>query len=208
MMNIKKSLLLLRRYLGSYFTYRCVSCEKYVRGCCLCKECGSKIFPITEKYENAAFGYYYDGPAREVMLRYKFGKDSDFCKDALCSWLCEAYNKFEDEKFDFAVCVPSFSKKETRLSVLAKEFCLEKDILFIPDVLKKIRQTEKQHKLSGDERRKNLIGAFEAENSVCGKTVLLIDDIYTTGSTVTECSKALYAKGAAKVCVLAIFKTR
>ena len=106
------------------------------------------------------------------------------------------------------MCVPSFSKKETRLSVLAKEFCLEKDILFIPDVLKKIRQTEKQHKLSGDERRKNLIGAFEAENSVCGKTVLLIDDIYTTGSTVTECSKALYAKGAAKVCVLAIFKTR
>ena len=60
------------------------------------------------------------------------------------------------------------------------------------------RKTEKQRKLSAEEKRINIAGAFEADDSVFGKKVLLVDDIFTTGSTVSECANALYDKGAEK----------
>ena len=82
------------------------------------------------------------------------------------------------------------------------------DIPFHPEYLRKIRRTEKQHKLSASERRVNLIGAFEAESSVSGKKILLVDDIFTTGSTAAECANALYDKDAEKICVITLFKTR
>ena len=206
-MNVLKLFYKARRYAASYFTYDCASCGKTVRGSCLCKDCVSKMVPFENKIPGCAHAYYYAGPAKELMLRYKFGEDFDYCKDMLCLWLLDAFRNFKNEKIDFAVSVPAFSRKKTRLYYLAKEFCALADIPFAPSVLKKIRSTEKQHSLPGKERRHNLTDAFEADFSVFGKTILLIDDIYTTGSTVFECSKALYQKGAAKVLVLTMLKT-
>lgn len=203
-----KNLYALRRYLASYFTYRCVSCKKNVRGSCLCKNCAEKLSPAVIPPENLSCAYYYETPARETVVCYKFGENYDFCRDTLCDWLLFAFKKFSEEKIDFAVAVPSFEKENRRLNELSKEFCAYAKIPFEPSVLKKIRKTEKQHSLSYDERRLNLVGAFEADASVSKKTVLLIDDIYTTGSTALECSNALYEKGAEKVLVLTVLKTK
>lgn len=207
-MNLLKNLYFLRRYLASFFTYRCVSCGKNVRGNCLCKNCTEKLSPAVIPPENLSCAYYYDGPAKETVVCYKFGENYDFCRDTLCDWLLSAFKKFSGEKIDIAVCVPSFKNENSRLAELSKEFCSFAEIPFEPSVLKKIRETEKQHKLSYDERRLNLVGAFKAESSVSGKTVLLIDDIYTTGSTALECSNTLYEKGAEKVLVLTVLKTK
>lgn len=198
----------MRRFLASYFTYRCVSCKKNVRGNCLCKNCSEKLSPAVIPPENLSCAYYYDGAAKEVMVCYKFGENYDFCRDTLCDWLLFAFKKFSGEKIDLAAAVPSFEKENSRLFELADEFCAFAKIPFEPSVLKKIRKTEKQHSLSYNERRLNLIGAFEADSFVSGKTVLLIDDIYTTGSTALECSNALYEKGAEKVLVLTVLKTK
>ncbi len=206
-MNTAKIYYNLRRFLASYFTYRCVCCEKPVRGDCLCDKCRKNISPARGHGKDFAFAYYYEGSPKEVMLRYKFHKDYAFCRDTLCGWLLESYKSFSDEKVDFAVSVPSWNKKNVRLSDLSKEFCALAEIPYAEGVLKKIRETKKQHDLSAEERRQNLIGAFESDDSVLGKTILLIDDICTTGSTVSECSKALYAKGAEKVLVLTVLKT-
>ena len=205
--NTKVKIYKLRRYLASYFTYECASCGKYVRGSCLCKECESKLPSIVISSESCVSAYYYDGVPKDVMLRYKFEGDYAYCRDTLCDWLWEAYKNLPAEKIDFAVCVPAWKNRSTRLTELSKEFCAMADIPFCGTVLKKIRKTEKQHRLSAEERRKNLIGAFEATGEVKGKTVLLIDDICTTGSTLTECSKALLSKGAAKILVLTVLKT-
>lgn len=76
------------------------------------------------------------------------------------------------------------------------------------DVLKRVKKTPKQSQMTKEERRKNLKNAFDAKNSkielLTGKTVLLVDDVYTTGSTADECSKMLLKNGASKVYVITI----
>lgn len=75
-----------------------------------------------------------------------------------------------------------------------------------PDVLVRKRNTPAQTSLNGLARRKNLRGAFAvAENAlVQGRTVCLVDDVYTTGTTVSECSRTLLQAGAREVVVLTL----
>jgi len=74
------------------------------------------------------------------------------------------------------------------------------------DVLKRTRYTEPQTGLGREKRTKNIKGAFALNDAsaVEGKRVLLIDDVYTTGATVDECSKTLFDGGALSVDVLTL----
>lgn len=208
MNSLSKNLYLLKRFGNSLFTKDCISCGKAVRGSCLCEKCIEKSSPSGNYRNGFACAFYYEGPAKDALLRFKFGSDYEFCFDTFCDWLLAAYEKLEEKDFDAVVPVPAFECKATRLSELAEKFSLLSGIPFRPEYLNKIRKTEKQHKLSASERRLNLIGAFSADSSVYGKKILLVDDIFTTGSTVAECANALYDKGAEKVCVITLFKTR
>ena len=71
------------------------------------------------------------------------------------------------------------------------------------------RETPPQTQLSEEERRKNMRRAFSLNpaKSVEGKAVLLIDDVYTSGATVNECSRALKRGGAKEVSVLTLART-
>ena len=75
------------------------------------------------------------------------------------------------------------------------------------DALKRTKRTEKQSEHSKEERRKNLKDAFLVKISsdkIINRSVLLVDDIYTTGSTVNECARALIYYGVNKVYVITI----
>lgn len=69
--------------------------------------------------------------------------------------------------------------------------------------LARTRKTKKQRTLSSNERHKNVSGAFRCTANLDGKKILLVDDVLTTGSTLSECSKVLKEAGAEKVFVLA-----
>jgi ComF family protein len=73
-------------------------------------------------------------------------------------------------------------------------------------VLARCRETPPQTQLSEEERRKNMRGAFavNARTSIKEKTILLVDDVYTSGATVNECSRALRRAGAKGVYVLTL----
>ena len=205
--SLSKTLYKIKRFGNSLFTYNCISCGKAVRGGCLCENCSKELVPAGRYFNGFACAFYYTGPAKETVLHYKFSSNYEFCYDTLCDWLFRGFEKFEEQNFDAVVPVPSFEKKNTRLSALTKKFALLADISFRPDYLRKIRKTEKQRSLSASERRVNLAGAFEASDDVTGKTVLLVDDIFTTGSTASECANAFYDKGAEKVFILTLLKT-
>lgn len=72
------------------------------------------------------------------------------------------------------------------------------------NVLHRVRRTRPQVGLSDEERRTNLSGAFRADASASGRSVLLIDDVLTSGQTARECARALIAAGAAEVGILAL----
>ena len=69
------------------------------------------------------------------------------------------------------------------------------------NILLRHRSTSPQTTLSGTERRRNLTGAFSLKNpeQVKNKTILLVDDVFTTGSTVHECAKVLRKAGAKRI---------
>lgn len=73
-------------------------------------------------------------------------------------------------------------------------------------VLRRIRWTEPQINLAAAQRRDNVRGAFDVRdaNIVEGRRILLVDDVYTTGSTVKECAGVLKAAGAEEVVVVTV----
>jgi len=76
-------------------------------------------------------------------------------------------------------------------------------------VLERTRETQSQIGLSRHQRRENLRGAFAvtAPEEIRGRDVLLVDDVFTTGTTVSECARVLRRAGAAKVCVATVART-
>ncbi len=204
--DIRKVLYKIQRALISLYTYDCAHCKEYVRGTCLCEKCKKELVPADNKGE-PYFAYYYTGPARSVMLCFKFSDNPYYCLDTLFDWLSEAYEKIDDKNFDFVISVPSYKEKEPPIAEIVDKFSYMHDLPFRPKYLQKIKETKKQHKLSSEERNTNLLGSFAASPEVKGKKILLIDDVMTTGNTVNECKKTLLNAGAEKVTVITILKT-
>ena len=126
---------------------------------------------------------------------------------------CVAF-EFGDVKFDVITCVPQTKKKRRKRgynqsALLAKQISHELSVPFNELLLFKTRETADQHDLRGKDRLKNLKNAFAAENedAVKDKTILLCDDIKTTGATLNECRKTLLKAGAKAVCCATIAVT-
>ena len=68
--------------------------------------------------------------------------------------------------------------------------------------IKRVRDAKVQHTLTREERLKNVKGAFRVDKDLTGKNVLLVDDVFTTGATISECAKMLKNAGAASVTAL------
>ncbi len=76
----------------------------------------------------------------------------------------------------------------------------------LADHLRRLRWTKPQVELSGGERRKNVRRAFGVHNThgIQGRSILVVDDVLTTGATVNECAHALKRAGARKVFILTL----
>ena len=88
---------------------------------------------------------------------------------------------------------------------IAKNF---KNLQYQCNLLYKIKDTLPQSKLDKEKRSQNIRGAYYIKNGqmIQNKKVLLLDDIYTTGNTVNECSKMLKQVGAKEIGVLTLAK--
>ena len=114
-----------------------------------------------------------------------------------------------DRPIDAIVPVPLSSERLSergynQSELLAQILRDETQIPCISGWLQRIRHTGQQVGLDESARRDNVQGAFDASAEVQGQSILLIDDVVTTGSTLGECALALKAKGAVAVHALAI----
>jgi len=90
--------------------------------------------------------------------------------------------------------------------VIAAELARLKGIESVDDALVKVKNVPPQTSLPARDRRRNIRGAFRVKKNekIKGRTILLLDDVYTTGSTLRECSLALKKSGAKDVRALTI----
>lgn len=196
---------------------RCPACGKILpAGCDLCAACAGKLEPVPHclamelpdgMFARAAAAYYYSGPVREAITRYKF-RFRKRSADLIGKWLYKAYLvQYGGERFDLVAAPPDACPGEKpgpflHNAVLAETFARYAGLPFAPGLLVKTHPTAKQHALSAEKRRTNLIGAFRAERDLSGLRILLADDILTSGNTAWFCAEALKKAGAAEVCVV------
>lgn len=202
------------RLLCLLFPARCLWCGGLTTGpselfCAACRT-QAPSRPVQRRYflpGSGAAGFSilspmpYLGGYRETIHRYKFQGEWGLSKP-LARLMAQAV--WENRlTFDAVVYVPLSRKGRMRRGydqsrLLAKETA---KILGVPllDALEKTRETGAQHQLSKKEREKNIRGAYRARRTVQGRSVLLVDDIVTTGATMLECAQALYHAGAARV---------
>ena len=107
------------------------------------------------------------------------------------------------------VSVPLHAKKEkyrgfNQTHILCGKISEKTGLVFQKEGLERKRETIAQSELTPEERKENLKDAFQATGIFSGKRILLVDDIFTTGTTCNECAKALYRAGAREVRVFCL----
>lgn len=150
----------------------------------------------------------YDQPAAALLHRLKYNRDTSVLPGL--ATIIRASDIPALPCPDLIIPVP-LHKKRLRERGLNQSVCLAR--LFFPGrreairpgLLRRVRDTPPQTSLDGALRRKNLRSAFLVPDAaeVRGRSVCLVDDVVTTGTTMAECSSALVRAGAGEVTVLA-----
>lgn len=106
------------------------------------------------------------------------------------------------KKYDIILVVPISKKREkergyNQSELIAKEISKIISVKIEKKILYKVKNTKPQSTLNKQQRQENAKGAYIAKNTskIENKKILIIDDIYTTGNTVSECAKMLTEKG-------------
>lgn len=160
-------------------------------------------------YESVASPLYYKDEVKSCIQRYKFRDERNIGK-ALAKLMADTLiERFDDIDFDYVTYIPMYRKKERKRGfnqsrLLAREISELCGIPFADKMIIKLYDTDNQHDCTRLERTGNLIGAFDISShfDLTDKTVLLIDDIKTSGATLNECGKMLYLNGANRVICL------
>lgn len=159
-----------------------------------CNYCRDKDFSF---YRHRSFAIY-KGKIKKIITKYKYGRIYAL-KEIIAAFLNRTYTKnYRSEKIDYIDTVPGEHMESLcrRLSKLIK-------IPFAGNILT-VRETLKQQGLDSIQRRSNIRGAFKVKNCVLlwRKNLMLVDDVWTTGSTLNEIAGILKKAGADKVYLL------
>lgn len=205
-----------------FFPRKCVVCDRLLSGSetDLCADCwinapfcGEKREPIPFVDEWTAV-WHYEDRVRESLLRYKFSGRAHYAQAYGRLLAVKITERFLD-RFDVLAYVPVSARRKLRRGydqvwLLAE--AVGKELERKPvKVLRKMRHNAAQSSIQEAERRRaNVLGAYRAKipDLIRGKRILLLDDIITTGSTVSECAKVLKLAGATEVRCAALASRR
>jgi competence protein ComFC len=215
-----------------FYPQRCVGCEKRAsdllcRACFealprighpTCARCGMptafETFVCDEckkvdfGFESARAPLRYEGVGEEIVHALKYRGYTRVVERLAAPLMLEALDG--EKLFDAVVPVPlhrsrlrkrGFNQAELLARGVAKGINAP-----VSDTLQVVRKTRDQVELSAAERRANVEGAYSARGGVRGR-VLLIDDVFTTGATVSACAETILRAGAEEVHALSLCRT-
>lgn len=207
-------MIITQKILTLLFPPKCVLCGKTLHeqetdfcGQCridspICQVNHRKKLPFLDSWLGV---WYYEDSVRQSLLRYKFHGTRSYAQAygrALAMKLQQEY----PDGVDLLTWVPisplrKFKRGYDQVELLAAAVAAELEMEAVP-LLKKIRHNKPQSGIQGDaQRRANVLGAYRVINpeTVKDKKILLLDDIITTGSTVSECARMLLTAGAKEI---------
>lgn len=215
------------RCLYLFFPKRCRLCGEVIAlDETLCEECGSTK-AITGKichkcgreekdcvcqqqkfspgYQSFCAPYYFEGSVRHGVYRIKSSGYTELVSGMAEAIEAAVIQRFAGVSFDIVTFVPMKRLRERKRGynqsrLLAEAVAERLDVPCIP-TLQKIKNTRSQRRSNAAQRKVNLYGAFAvADNTdVSGKTILIVDDVKTTGYTLSECAVMLHTAGAGTV---------
>lgn len=215
-----------------FYPQRCVGCERRAsdvlcRGCHealpvieapICRRCGMPTAFDTfvcEECKNVDYGFEsaraplrYEGVGKEIVHALKYRGYTRVVERLMAPLMIGVLDP--SCSYDAVVPVPlhrsrlrrrGFNQAALMAKVIAGELSTG-----LSDTLEVVRRTRDQVELSGAGRRANVAGAFRARGRVSGN-ILLIDDVFTTGATMSECAGVLMQAGAREVHALSFCRT-
>lgn len=201
----------LNRLRNLLFPAKCVVCGKIIRAerdelCPVCRRAlpwAATVIRHGDYHEGVVSTVRYEDEIRDSFLRYKFGG---------CHWYGEVFGELLAEtisiqlagRYDLITWAPVSKARlrergydQSQLLAETAAGLLNKPVR---RCLSKVKDTPANSGLPHEtERRKNVADVYEALPGFEGKRVLLIDDVYTTGATMSECAKTLLLGGAESV---------
>lgn len=144
----------------------------------------------------------FDDPVRSALHKLKYRRDVSM-GEALASQMV-SFVRDLNWQADLLVPIPLGRKRQrergyNQVGMVAKPLALALNMQYAPKELTRRRETRSQVGLTKSERRRNVRDAFQAGRGVDGRSVLLMDDVSTTGSTLSSGAEALYRAGAREV---------
>jgi len=177
----------------------------------ICAECLNRIpfvRPEDGMYEidDAASAVRFECETREIINGYKF-KNSIWLRDDFVDWIeAAARSRFDVAAIDAVIAIPTtlshrINRGYNQSALLAESLAKRLDRRFLGRAVARTGHPKRQSSLSEEERAENVKGTFVVREPelVRGRTILLVDDIMTTGSTLSECAKTLKDAGAWRV---------
>lgn len=196
----------------------CKKCEKelkYIKEP-ICKKCGKQLDEEEREYcgdckkrvhifDSGIGVFAYNEAVRKSIYEFKYRDMKVYSKFYGEKMAAHAMSYINHWKPDVIIPVPISKKKYLKrgynqAELIAKELAVNCGIPMDNKVLYRIKDTKPQKEVSREVRRKNLENAFIiGGNVVKYRKVILVDDIYTTGSTIDECAKTLKQAGVKEV---------
>ena len=211
----------LNRLVRLIYPDRCPYCEAVIKtGDIYCPDCETQMRAVRRPITGGAQGFrcmssfIYDGKAKRMICSVKFRKRVQFIPQVTVILAEDIRGCYADCVFDLITAVPMFPIDEeargyNQSVLLAEELSKLMAIPYAP-LLRKIKQTKKQHSLRYAERKRNLNGAFEIidKELIRGKRILMIDDIVTSGNTLGKCCREINKAKPELICCATLANAR
>ncbi|MGN8805355.1 MULTISPECIES: ComF family protein [unclassified Blautia] len=184
---------------------RCYKCGKPIEEGEYCKDCQKH----THIFDQGRGIFVYDGIMRRSVTRYKYYGCREYGYFYAKAMYRYAWKNLNQWKPDLIVPVPIHKSKErlrgfNQAAYLAERLSCYTGIPVDTDLVQKVVKTKSQKKLNAMQRRKNLEKAFLVTKNIRGKDILVIDDVYTTGSTIDAMAGCLRKRGAKNIYFLTV----
>jgi ComF family protein len=175
---------------------------------------------MDQPYAKAAAYGSYDGGLRDLihMLKYQGVRPASNVLGRMLSEVLENLRPAVGSRHLTVIPVPlhvskqrqrGFNQSEMIARVALKLTAARDSYSLLADGLERVRDTQSQIGLTRHQRRENLRGAFRVKypEAIAGQDVLLVDDVFTTGTTGSECARVLRRAGASRVWVATVART-